>query len=69
MIAFEISQRVGEPLKLNGRPVTIEELEKLARAHRTDLEWKASQPSLSAAVAAVIERTKAEPDRRSVETQ
>ena len=33
-----------------------------------DRAWKASQPSLSGAIAAVIERTKAEPDFRSRET-
>jgi hypothetical protein len=34
-----------------------------------DRAWKASQPSLSAAVGAVIDRTKSEPDRRSPECQ
>jgi hypothetical protein len=36
---------------------------------QTDSEWKASEPSLSAAIGAVIDRTKAEPDRRSREIQ
>lgn len=35
----------------------------------TDLEWKSRQPSLSAAVGAVIEHAKKEPDMRSTETQ
>lgn len=112
VLRFEISQRVGERLMLNGKPVTIEELHDAGRKHlaatRTDREWKASQPSLSdprghecgrcgcqtcwnrcerlhtetseacsfhrqqslsAAIGAVIERTKAEPDFRSRETQ
>jgi hypothetical protein len=34
-----------------------------------DMAWKTSQPSLSAAIGAVIDRTKAEPDRRSPECQ
>lgn len=33
----------------------------------SEAEWKASEPSLSGAIGAVIERTKAEPDRRSRE--
>lgn len=35
----------------------------------SDLEWKQGQPSLSAAIRAVVERTLAEPDRRSREIQ
>lgn len=38
------------------------------RQPMSDLDWKASQPSLSAAIGAVIDRCKAEPDFRSMET-
>ena len=52
------------PLCMRGLPCAD-----LHRVHVTDREWKASQPSLSGAIGAVIERTLSEPDRRSRECQ
>lgn len=41
----------------------------MPKSWHSDQDWKASEPSLSASIRAVIERTKAEPDRRSREIQ
>lgn len=60
---------IADPLTPRSGEGVSEYLSRTTGMHRTDNDWKENEPSLSAAVGAVIERAKKEPDLRSKETQ
>jgi len=60
---------VADPIVPRPGEGPSEYLSRTLAIHRTDADWKASEPSLSAAVAAVIERAKAEQSNPITEVQ